>query len=163
MRLIHHTLMHNTMKLPHRIAAGGFVFSDKGVLLVRYPDGVNGSYLVAPGGGLEKNENVEQAISREVFEETGLEVQPEAVVMIEDLIGSRFKMIKIWMTCVITGGSVSKTQGALAEGIVEVGWFSREQLKTETVFPSILLERDWDIIQNIDVRVEIAPSRQVGF
>ena len=73
------------------------MFSDKGVLLVRYPDGVNGSYLVAPGGGLEKHENIEQAISREVFEETGLEVRPKAVVMIEDLISSRFKMINCFL------------------------------------------------------------------
>ena len=155
--------MHSKVKLPHRIAAGGLIFSDKGVLLVRYPDSEGGCYLVAPGGGLESDENIEQSITREVLEETGLEVRPKAVVMIEDLIGSRFKMIKIWMTCNITGGSFSKTQGALAEGIVEVGWFNREQPTTETVFPSILLERNWDILQNIDVRVEIAPSRQVGF
>lgn len=158
-----HLCHHKNMKLPHRIAAGGLIFSDKDVLLVRYPDGEAGSYLVAPGGGLEHNENVEQAIIREVLEETGLDVQPKAVVMIEDLVGSRFKMIKVWMTCTIIGGSISQTQGAMDEGITEVDWFNREQLRIETVFPSILLEKAWDVLQDFDTGVTIAASRIAGF
>lgn len=151
------------MNLPHRIAAGGLIFSKKGVLLARYPNGSGDSFLVAPGGGLEQDENIEQAIIREVIEETGLVVQPKAVVMIEDLIGSQFKMIKVWMTCTIVGGSISNTQGAVDEGITEVGWFKREQLQTETVFPSILLEKDWDDMQDFDSGVTVAASRDANF
>ena len=151
------------MNLPHRIAAGGLIFSEQGVLLARYLDSADGSFLVAPGGGLEQDENIEQAIIREVIEETGLVVQPKSVVMIEDLIGSQFKMIKVWMTCDIVGGSISNTQGAVDEGIIEVGWFNREQLQTETVFPSILLEKDWDDLQDFDSGVTVAASRVATF
>jgi len=153
----------STMKLTHRIAAGGLIFFDRNVLLVRYPDGEGGSFLVAPGGGLEQNENTEQAIIREVIEETGLVVQPKAVVMIEDLIGNQIKMIKVWMTCDIVGGSVHRTQGALDEGITEVDWYSREQLRTEKVFPSILLATDWADLQDFDSGVTVAASRIAAF
>jgi hypothetical protein len=51
----------------------------------------------------------------------------------------------------------------LDEGITEVGWFKREQLQTETVFPSILLEKDWDDLQDFDSGVTITASRIAGF
>jgi len=83
--------------------------------------------------------------------------------MLENLVISRFKMIKVWMTCNIIQGSISRTQGALDEGITEVGWFNREQLRTETVFPSILLEKEWGVLQDFDTVVSIAASRIAGF
>ena len=151
------------MKLTHRIAAGGLIFSNDKVVLVRYPDHQNSSFLVAPGGGLEEQENIEQAIIREVKEETGLIVKPNSVVMVEDLIYNKFKMIKIWMTCDIVEGVISKTQGAVDEGIIEVGWYNKEQLENETVYPSILLEQEWDILKSFNKRVKIPFSRRADF
>ena len=65
------------MSKPHRIAAGGLIFRDEAILLVRYCDADGGTYLVGPGGGLEEDENVVQAIVREVEEETGITVRPQ--------------------------------------------------------------------------------------
>ena len=45
------------MSKPHRIAAGGLIFRDDAILLVRYPDGHGGTYLVGPGGALQEHEN----------------------------------------------------------------------------------------------------------
>ena len=151
------------MTLTHRIAAGGLIFSNDKVLLVRYPSHQKSSFLAAPGGGLEEQENIEQAIIREVKEETGLIVKPNSVVMIEDLIYNKFKMIKIWMTCDIIEGVITKTQGAVDEGIIGVGWYNKEQLENETVFPSILLEQDWNILKSFNKRVKIPFSRRAEF
>lgn len=151
------------MKLSHRIAAGGLIFSNEKVLLVRYPKHQNSSFLAAPGGGLEEQENIEQAIIREVKEETGLIVKPKSVAMIEDLICNKFKMIKIWMTCDIIEGVIRKTQGAVDEGIIEVGWYNKVQLENETVYPSILLEKEWDTLKSLNKRVKIPFSRRADF
>ena len=151
------------MSKAHRIAAGGIVFKDDSVLLVRYRDGNGGTYLVGPGGALEDEENIIQAIVRETMEETNVKVQPKRVVIIEDLICSRFKMSKVWMICDVVEGVVRKTDGAEQEGITEAAWYTKAQLAGEVVFPSLLMQRDWNQLKSENWQVECLPSRKAGF
>jgi 8-oxo-dGTP pyrophosphatase MutT (NUDIX family) len=56
----------------------GLVFDDAGsILLVRHS---NGGIWVAPGGAIEPDEVPQEAVVREVFEETGLRVEPTRLV-----------------------------------------------------------------------------------
>ena len=151
------------MKKPHRIAAGGLVFRDEAVLLVRYRNGSGGTYLVGPGGALEDDENVVQAIVRETFEETSVTVQTKRVAAIEDLMCPRFKMIKVWMICHVVAGEVRRTKGAEAEGIIQVGWFTRAQLAGEVVFPSPLRQYDWRTLCGETWQVLCLPCRNADF
>jgi ADP-ribose pyrophosphatase YjhB (NUDIX family) len=58
-------------------AAGGCIRDEQGrVLLLRRSDGL----WSVPGGGLEPGERLDQAVVREVREETGLEVEPVALI-----------------------------------------------------------------------------------
>jgi len=113
------------MKLPRRISAGGFIFKDDAVLLVRYRDHNSDSntatYLVAPGGAVEDEENVVEAIIRETKEETDITVKPIRVIAIEDLVDTSVKMIKVWMVCDIVEGEVTRTDEAAKETIIEAG------------------------------------------
>lgn len=145
---------------PHRIAAGGIIFKGNAVLLVRYPakDGKK-TFLVGPGGGLEDDENIIQAVIRETKEETGVMVEPKRVVIIEDLIDSRCKMIKIWMVCEYGSGKVHKTREAEKEGIMETAWFTKEQLANEKVYPALLMESDWKQLRMKNWEIKILPSR----
>jgi 8-oxo-dGTP pyrophosphatase MutT (NUDIX family) len=147
----------------HRIAAGGLVFRGDAILLVRYCDGDGGTYLVGPGGALKDHENVVQAIVREAQEETGVTVQPKRVVMIEDLLCSRFKMSKVWMTCQVIEGEVCRTEGAEKEGIIEVAWFTKDQLTGEVVFPPPLMEYDWNQLRSETWQVRCLPNRKASF
>ena len=128
----------------YRISAAGIVLHDNKILLVRYnfPDGSN--ILVGPGGGVEIEEDMQQALVREVMEETGIEVKPGRMLFVEDLLSRKYRMIKIWFLCSVVGGRLSKTQEASAEGIVDVNWYSKDQLKKEVVYPSIIMETDWN-------------------
>jgi 8-oxo-dGTP pyrophosphatase MutT (NUDIX family) len=147
----------------HRIAAGGITFKDNLVLLVRYADTRGGTYLVGPGGALEDDENVVQAIIRETREETNLHVQPKRVVIIEDLICSHVKMCKVWMICEVVEGWIRRTAGAEKEGIIEAGWHTRAQLAGEVVFPPPLIQCDWDQLRSEDWQVACLPSRRTSF
>lgn len=151
------------MHKPHRIAAGGIIFKGNTVLLVRYHDNGEGTYLVGPGGRLEDNENIVQAIIRETKEETGVTVEPKRVVAIEDLMCSRFKMIKVWMVCEIVDGEVHKTEGAEKESIIEAAWYTKDQLASEVVFPPSLMKHDWEKFRTETVQVECLPSRTANF
>ena len=153
----------NTPNTPHRIAAGGFIFKGDMVLLVRYHDSGEGTYLVGPGGRLVDNENIVQAIIRETKEETGVIVEPKRVVVIEDLMCPRFKMIKVWMVCEFVDGEVHKTEDAEIENIIEAAWFTKAELANEVVFPSPLMQHDWEQFQTETWQVECLPSRKANF
>jgi len=151
------------MGTPHRIAAGGLIFKDESVLLVRYTAGNGGTFLVGPGGKLEDGENVVQAIIREVQEETGVTVEPKRVVAIEDLQTARYKMIKVWMVCEVLEGEIYRTVEADKEGIIQAAWYTRDQLAGEIVFPPPLMQRDWAELRRSTWQVECLPSRVANF
>ena len=132
------------MNREHRISAGAIIVQGGRILLVRYGDALHGrSYLVGPGGRVENDENIIQAVVREVKEETGLDVTPDKIPFIEDLISQRTRMVKIWVLCRPIGGQLVKTQGAVNEGIIEAKWYHKEELKDEVVYPTILASTDW--------------------
>ena len=89
------------------------------------------------------DESITQALKREVKEETGLEVSPFKLLFVEDLLSSQNRHAKIWFLCNIVGGQIAKTQCAIDEGIVEVGWYGRDELSAEVVYPPALLDESW--------------------
>jgi 8-oxo-dGTP pyrophosphatase MutT (NUDIX family) len=125
------------MTFKHRIAAGGIVITGGEVLLVRYRDGES-TYLVVPGGGIEDGESLASAAEREVSEETGVKCYAKWPVMIENIRANRYQMVKVWYLCDYSGGVASRTAGAEAEGIIEVGWYNDFELRNETVYPEII-------------------------
>ncbi len=65
--------------LPLRPCVYGFIFDQAGrVLLVK--DAFSEDRWLVPGGGIERGETLEQALRREVLEETGLQVEMKSVV-----------------------------------------------------------------------------------
>lgn len=131
------------MSSPHRLAAGGIVLSAGKVLLVRYVGENGGSYLAAPGGGVEGGEELAETVARETLEETGVTVRVGWLLAVEDLLCRRCRMCKLWFLCDLIGGRVRATEGARAEGIVAAGWYGRDEIRDEVVYPSILTEYDW--------------------
>jgi hypothetical protein len=61
------------------------------------------------------------------------------------LIYQRYRIEKIWLLCNLVGGHLARTPGALEEGILEAGWYSRAQLQNEVVYPPTLLSDDWKV------------------
>lgn len=127
----------------HRIAAAGIILNRGRVLLVRYDDKKRKSFLVGPGGGVKIKESIPQALIREVKEETGLKVKPCKMLFVEDVLFWDYRMIKVWFLCKIVDGQLVETQEAKDEGIVEVGWYKKDQLQNEIVYPQILIDVDW--------------------
>lgn len=61
-------------------AVAGIVLKENKVLLVRHTYGVGKGKLIVPGGYVKYNETPQDAVKREVLEETGVEVQPLNIV-----------------------------------------------------------------------------------
>jgi 8-oxo-dGTP diphosphatase len=149
--------------LPHRIAAGAVIVHQGKILLVRYLDGVGGSYLVSPGGGVEENESLAEATVRETLEETGVTVTVRRLLAIEDLICSRFRMCKFWFLGAYVSGEARPTEEAAREGITQAAWFSRDELAHVTVYPSIICANDWASFESPGWIVEVMEPRRTNF
>lgn len=131
------------MEREFRISGGGIVIDQGKILLVRYLDSRGKGYLAGPGGGVLVNESTSQAVAREVLEETALKVKPKKILFVEDMLSKRHRIIKIWFLCDLVGGKLTLTPGAKEEKILEVGWYRREQLDNEIVYPIPLIQYNW--------------------
>jgi 8-oxo-dGTP diphosphatase len=151
------------MEREHRISAGAIVIQEDKILLVRYKDRSGGSFLAGPGGGVNIEEPTNRAAVREVQEETGLEISPGKILFVEDMLSQRHRITKIWFLCNMVGGELAETQGAKDERIIEAGWYGREQLNHETVYPTPLLKYNWDAFSKEKWQTIYLDLREVDF
>jgi len=121
----------NSRRYPERPILGvGAIIEDRGrVLMVeRGQEPLKGVWSL-PGGGVEVGERLEDAIRREVREETGLEVEPVSIAEIFERImpdaGGRpeYHYVLIDYLCKVTGGELSAASDAS-----RAVWVPREEL-----------------------------------
>jgi hypothetical protein len=72
-------------------------------------------------------------------------------------------MAKVWMTCEVVGGEISRTDGAEKAGIIEIAWYAKSQLAGEVVFPPPLIRYAWDRLRSKNWQVECLPTRKADF
>ena len=126
----------------HRIAASAITFHKNRVLLARCINPQGSEFFVGPGGGVNDNEDAQKTVTREVQEETGLTVKPDKLLFVEDINSPDYRRIKLWFLCSFVSGNIDIS--SLAEDcIVEVNWYSKEELLGKTVYPSLLLTTEW--------------------
>jgi 8-oxo-dGTP diphosphatase len=70
-------------------------------------------------------------------------IRDDKILFVEDLISPRQRTTKIWFLCKITGGELTKTQNAIDEGVVDARWFKKSEIINQDVYPTILLDSDW--------------------
>lgn len=78
------------------VGVGAIVFHANTILVVQ--DVLSNSYKL-PGGHIEKNESIQQALQREVFEETGVHVQFESIVNIGHFRHGQFGESNLYIVC----------------------------------------------------------------
>jgi 8-oxo-dGTP diphosphatase len=95
-------------KLSFRPSVYGVVIKDNAVLLSPQWDGYD-----IPGGGVDLGETLHDALKREVKEETGYDVEPGKVLLVENdffihpYSKKPLHTILIYYTCMIVGGALS--------------------------------------------------------
>lgn len=92
-----------------RVRVAAIIVREGGVLLVRHEkDGR--SYWMLPGGGVDYGESLHAALARELLEETGVNILPGPLVLVNDSIapdGGRH-VINLCFRAEIAGGTVRK-------------------------------------------------------
>lgn len=82
-----------------------------------------------PAGKVEGNESLEEAVVREVLEETGLHFEPSSIVCIDSQAMSWFRFTFVGA---ITGGKIKSLQEQDEESM-EAGWFTPDEVSTSLI------------------------------
>ena len=95
------------------VAVGAFVFDRDGrVLLVQRAKDPGMGLWTVPGGRLERNETLAQAVAREVREETGLIVEVGALACVVERMGDDFHFVILDYLARTIGGTLAAASDA---------------------------------------------------
>lgn len=126
----------------HRISCGALVLRDDKILLVRHHRPGLHDFWIAPGGGVEGNEELARAAERETFEETGINVVATRLAYIDEGWNADLRMLKFWFLADHVSGEIDiSANPAQDESILAADWFALEGLPEGQVFPDPLRSR----------------------
>lgn len=126
-------------KLQFRPSVYGILIEDNKILLLKQWDGYD-----FPGGGIEIDETIEQALEREFWEETGIKVKQDKLITCETSFfltpkGKALNSILIYYTVKKISGEISINNIAKSEqeyiGIPE--WINLEKIEQLKYYNSI--------------------------
>ena len=122
------------------LSAAGVVVDDRGrVLLIRRGKAPDLGEWSIPGGAVELGESLEEALRREIREETGLEVAVGRLLEIFERVerdetgGIAFHYVVIDYRCTVTGGALRAGDDALDAVFVEPAELDRYALRASAV------------------------------
>ena len=116
----------------HTIGVGAFVRDGNKMLVIK--DRVYQKFKL-PGGYIDNEENISQALEREVFEETGINVKLESIVSIGHFLPGQFNESNLYIVC--NAKPLSKTINVNdSQEIIEAKWVNiDEYLDSEEIHP----------------------------
>ena len=119
-----------------RIRVGAIIPRDDTLLMVRHVKNER-SYWMPPGGGVDWGEPLDEALARELREETGYEISVGPLLLAKDSIapdGSRH-IVHLLFRASVTGGAAAASTDARVK---ESAWVPMNRLQTEMFFPDVL-------------------------
>ncbi|XP_066999783.1 8-oxo-dGDP phosphatase NUDT18 isoform X2 [Anabrus simplex] len=96
------------------IVVGILINSDGEVLMMQEAKSSCAGQWYLPAGRIERGEDIEEAVKREVLEETGLEMEPTTLLMVECASGTWYRFV---ITGNVIGGKLKTPQNADSESL----------------------------------------------
>lgn len=121
-------------------------------LLVVNGDG-NGDFWCAPGGRLEYGEDLKAGVAREVYEETGLNVQVGDAFAVSEFVleSNAFHNVDIFFRCEVVDGDITQGWKGTGGPVVDRRFVTLEELQNMNVFPRWLRDGTWQEPQKLTI------------
>ena len=127
-----------TKQLPvHLVSAAGLVYKDGRVLLIRSER----RGWEFPGGIVEQGEAILDGLRREIYEESGITAEPEAIACIYQNLALKSgygplegMMLPTTVNLIFRCRYVSGKE-AISDACLEVGWFTPEEAEQRITYP----------------------------
>ncbi len=135
-------------------SVAGIVIKENKVLLTRHTYGGGKGKLIIPGGYIKKNETPQEAVKREIHEETGITVEPM------DIVGIRFNL-NDWYV-VFTAQYISGTETSDNSENSEVVWLDMYEVITREDVPDLTKKLVEGVINNKNKAFKKVPYSGTG-
>jgi 8-oxo-dGTP diphosphatase len=140
------------------ISAAALIVQDQQVLLVNHKAVGRYDFWLPPGGRLEGEESIFECAKREAFEETGLIVQPDRILYIQEFAEPDYHFCKFFILCSAFSGTLTLEHRVPEEDfLVAARFFTQRDLIALDVRPEILKGQFW-----ADVEMENPAARYLG-
>jgi 8-oxo-dGTP diphosphatase len=117
----------NTAIIPtainHTLGVGAVIIEENKLLVIK--DKIWKKFKL-PGGYIDDTENISQALQREVFEETGIEIELDSIISLGHSYPSQFEKSNLYIVCSATALSKEINIVDLDE-IIEVKWMDLDE------------------------------------
>jgi 8-oxo-dGTP diphosphatase len=140
------------------ISAAALIVQDQQVLLVNHKAAGQYDFWLPPGGRLEGEESIFECAKREAFEETGLIVQPDRILYIQEFAEPDYHFCKFFILCSAFSGALTLAHRMPGEDfLADVRFFTQPNLIDLDVRPEIIKGQFW-----IDIEMVNPPTRYLG-
>ncbi len=140
------------------ISAASLIVRNEQILLVNHREAGCYDFWVPPGGGLQGSESIFECARRETLEETGLDVELDRILYIQEFWEPGYHFCKFFIRCKTFSGDLTLVNKEQAESfLVDARYFAQDDLRGLPVFPEILKEQFWD-----DLKAEYPVTRYLG-
>ena len=127
-----------------RLGASAVIVQDNQILLVKFDDDYVGVHYNLPGGGVEDNELLEDAVRREVLEETCMQVDVGRILFVFEYVPAehRYKYgtrhsVNVIFECTPKKDSKARLPDVPDKDQIDVCWILLSKLASEPLLPQI--------------------------